>query len=365
MVSYSRSESSYGKVKSMSLKILFLSHKFYPDVGGIEVNSEILAEAFHNAGHTVRLLTWSKGGNDERFPFVVKRNPSVIDLLLLHRWADLVYENNVCLRLAWPSLLLFKPSVVAIRTLVSRPDGGREWQDKLKIRWLRRARSVIAVSDFIRRRTWPSATVIGNPYRADIFTADTDRQRSRYFVFLGRLVSDKGADLAIKSIHKLLTEGGLPQVTNTDGFVLTIIGDGPFRKDLELLADHLGIGDRVHFVGMLTGNALVSCLNDHKYILVPSICEEAFGNVVLEGMACGCIPIVSDAGGLPGAVGEAGLVFSKGDVNSLTTCIRHLLGNDILEKHLRDVAKIHLANHRPQVVTKKYLEVIETATTQV
>lgn len=33
------------------MKILFLSHKFYPDIGGIEVNSEILATAFHKAGH--------------------------------------------------------------------------------------------------------------------------------------------------------------------------------------------------------------------------------------------------------------------------------------------------------------------------
>lgn len=348
----------------MPLKILFLSHKFYPDVGGIEVNSEILANAFHNAGHTVRLLTWSKGGgNDTRFPFLVKRNPSVMELFLLHRWADLVYENNVCLRLAWPSMLLSKPSVVAIRTLVSRPDGRREWQDKLKLRWLRRARSVIAVSDFIRKRTWPAATVIGNPYRADIFTGVTDCHREKYFVFLGRLVSDKGADLAIRSFHQLLSGNGSAQVAGTHGFTLTIIGDGPFRGELELLAEHLGIRDRVHFAGMLTGSTLVSCLNDHKYILVPSICEEAFGNVVLEGMACGCIPIVSDAGGLPGAVGEAGLVFLRGDFNSLTTCMRHLLNNGVLENKLREKAKLHLANHRPQLITKRYLEVIERATT--
>lgn len=347
----------------MSLKILFLTHRFYPDIGGIEVNSEILARAFYNAGHTVHLLTWSRDSTGKEFPFVVKRAPSVVELLREHRWADVVYENNLCLRLAWPSMLLFKPSVISIRTLVSRANGHRQWQDRLKLQWLKRAKSVIAVSDFIRRRTWPAATVIGNPYRADIFSMDRDSKRKRTFVFLGRLVSDKGADLAIKTMHSLVNGNQVPEISiDRDAYALTIVGDGPFRKELEDLATTLGVSDRIRFVGTLTGSALVDCLNDHKYILVPSLCEEAFGNVALEGMACGCIPIVSDAGGLPGAVGKAGLVFAKGDVNSLASQITGLLSDCALDERLRSAAFDHLSNHRPELVAKRYLEMIERAT---
>lgn len=347
----------------MSLKILFLSHRFYPDIGGIEVNSEILASAFHNAGHSVHLLTWSRDSTGKQFPFVVKRDPSVMELLREHRWADVVYENNLCLRLAWPSILLFKRSVISIHTLVSRANGRRQWQDRLKLKWLKRAKSVIAVSDFIRRRTWPAATVIGNPYRADIFSVDKDSQRKKVFVFLGRLVSDKGADLAIKAIHYLINEDQVPEISlDRDACALTIVGDGPFRKTLEDLARKLNVSDRILFAGTLTGSALVDCLNDHKYILVPSLCEEAFGNVALEGMACGCIPIVSDAGGLPGAVGSAGLVFSKGDVNSLACQITSLLNDCALDERLRNAAFDHLRGHRPELVARKYLEMIERAT---
>ena len=189
----------------MSLKILFLSHKFYPDVGGIEVNSEILANAFHNAGHTVRLVTWSRESEDRKtFPFQVKRDPTVMSLIRDHVWADVVYENNPCLRLGWPSIFFHKPAVIALRTWVSRNDGTIKWQDKLKLRCLTRAKSVIAVSDSVRKKCWPAATVIGNPYRADIFKVHVGIKRNSNFAFLGRLVSDKGADLAIQALHQLL-----------------------------------------------------------------------------------------------------------------------------------------------------------------
>jgi hypothetical protein len=43
------------------MKILFTSHRFYPDIGGIEVNSEILESYFSSQGHKVRLVTQSVG----------------------------------------------------------------------------------------------------------------------------------------------------------------------------------------------------------------------------------------------------------------------------------------------------------------
>lgn len=41
------------------MKILFISYKFYPDIGGIEVNSEIFATQFSNFGATIKVVTWT------------------------------------------------------------------------------------------------------------------------------------------------------------------------------------------------------------------------------------------------------------------------------------------------------------------
>ncbi|WP_205711182.1 glycosyltransferase family 4 protein [Hymenobacter sp. HDW8] len=338
------------------MNILFITHRFYPDVGGIEVNSEILALAFHQAGHAVHVVTWTQRPGDKSFPYVVLRNPSLPALLKQHQWADVVYENNPSLRLSWPALLFHKPSVVAIRTWITRTDNEIAWQDKLKQRWLQRAAAVIAVSEAVRKKSWPAATVIGNPYRVALFRIMPEVARTRSFVFLGRLVSDKGADLAIQAIAQLKTT-----MTQSSTPLLTIVGDGPDRALLEALALSLEVKDQVVFMGALEGEKLVVCLNQHQFLLVPSRWEEPFGNVALEGMACGCIPIVSDGGGLPDAVGEAGLCFPRGSVEGLLDCMRSVVQNPARAQQLRAAAAAHLAAHHPALVGGKYLQVIEQA----
>ncbi|MEO6637579.1 MAG: glycosyltransferase family 1 protein, partial [Ginsengibacter sp.] len=147
------------------MKILFITHKFYPHIGGIEVNSEILANSFHEAGHEIKLVTWSEDPGKKPYPFEVVRNPGVFMLISLHRWAETIFENNISLRLSWPSFFFKKPRIIAIRTWIARMDGTLGWQDKLKIKILNNASAVIAISESVRRKTWPAATVIGNPYR--------------------------------------------------------------------------------------------------------------------------------------------------------------------------------------------------------
>lgn len=348
------------------LKILFLSHNFYPFIGGIEANSDILARAFFKAGHEVRVLTWTKFSGENIFPFQITRNPSVIQLLKEHQWADVVFENNPCLRLAWPNLIFNHVSIIALNTWVSRIDGALGihgkigLQDRLKFLWFKRAAKVIAVSDAIRKHSFPPAIVIGNPYQSDVFKIIPDITKSEGFVFLGRLVSNKGADEAIKAVQKLIL---LDQKERFLTFkpTLTIIGDGPEKPKLEKLAADLDIAEYVNFAGSLRGNDIAVCLNKHRYILVPSLWEEPFGNVVLEGMACGCLPIVSDGGGLPDAIGNAGISFKRGDTESLVLCIKKVLQNPELEQQLRNAAKSHLAKHYPDIVSQRYLDVIEKA----
>lgn len=338
------------------MKLLFLSHKFSPDLGGIEVNSEILAREFVAAGHEVRLMTWSVDPNKSRFPFSVIRNPSLGEVCQQHRWADVVYENNICLRLSWPAVLSRKPTVVALRTWVSRMDGRIGFQDRLKKLWLRRCKAVIAVSERVRERSWPTAEVIGNPYRTELFGLRPGTPRDRDFAFLGRLVSDKGADLAIRTLRELSTGENRQGKLN-----LTIIGEGPERGALEQLAIDLELKNQVQFTGSLRGEALADCLNRHRFLWVPSRWEEPFGNVALEGMACGCIPIVSDGGGLPDAVGEAGMMFRRGDLDDMVDQSGRLLDDDALCIRLTEAAKSHLANHQADRVASRYLNVIEKA----
>jgi glycosyltransferase involved in cell wall biosynthesis len=343
------------------LKILFLSQPFYPQIGGIEANTEVLAAAFTDAGHEVHLITKTADTTGKVFPYKVTRNPNNRLLVQEHRWADLVFENNPCFRLGWPALLFGRPTVIAINTWVTRADGRITLRDKVKTQWwLKRSKAVIAVSDAVRRITWPPATVIENPYRVNDFKIIPEILRNADFVFLGRLVSNKGADQAIRAIHSLKNTPGKDERQKVTPS-LTIIGSGPDLPMLEGMVSELSLGDCVTFKGSLRGEALSKCLNQHRFMLVPSVWEEPFGNVVLEGMACGCVPIASDGGGLPEAVGNAGLTFRRNDMESLVMCIRRLINDPKLERRLRETAPAHLAAHHPQVISRKYLQVLEKA----
>lgn len=343
----------------MQKKILFLSHKFYSDIGGIEVNSEILARSFYESGHEVRVLTWSEDSTRKVFPFAVIRDPNIIDLFREHAWADLVFENNPCVRLGWPSLFFERPSVIVLNTWLDKVNGKFKINEWVKFRWIKRARQVISVSDAVCRGCWPTSIVIRNPYRANLFRILPDVNRTADFVFVGRLVSQKGVDLLILAFHRLLSMTQEDKTLNKTSS-LTIVGDGPERGKLERLVVDLKLEKYVSFAGFLQGDRLINHLNRHKFLVVPSLLKEAFGNVVLEGIACGCIPIVSNSGGLPEAVGNAGVVFKTGDLDDLVACIHKLQSDPDLTQRLRKAASEHLAAHHPNKVSQRYLQVIET-----
>jgi len=139
---------------------------------------------------------------------------------------------------------------------------------------------------------------------------------------------------------------------------LTIIGDGEEKNKLEQLVFNLGIQSRVIFTGSLQGNQLVEVLNEHRFILVPSVWEEPFGIVALEGMACGCLPIVSKTGGLPDAIGNAGLTFKRDDIDSFVGILHLALKNRNLRDKLQQSAPDHLYAHTSKEISAKYLSVI-------
>ncbi|MDQ6755972.1 MAG: glycosyltransferase family 4 protein [Bacteroidota bacterium] len=333
-------------------KILILTHNFYPFLGGIETVSEILANFFHYQGHLVHVLTWEKDKGEKDFPFKVIRNPSIKNLLNEHYWADIIVENNPCLRLSWPAILFRRKHCVIIQTWITRTNEKVGFIDNLKRKWLRKANSVIACSEAIQKGCWPSATVIRNPYSETVFKKMTDVVPTKDFVFVGRLVSDKGADLAVKALYEL------QEKTNTQ-FRLTVIGDGPEKESLRNLVMELQLEDSVHFTGKLEAKEIAKFLNQHKYLLVPSVWKEPFGIVALEGLACGCLPIVSDGGGLPEAIGPAGLTFKRNNLNSLVATIEHILTHPEEEEMMREAATEHLKNYTEKIVTRKYLQVIE------
>lgn len=334
-------------------KILILSHRFFPDIGGIESVSEMLAYEFTRAGYDVFVVTKSIALQSDDFPFKVIRNPDLIKIVTLFKNTDVILENNPCLRMSWSNFFLRRPIVVSLQTWLQRVDGRIGLEQKVKFWWLKRAKYVVACSNAIKDRNFKRSIVIHNSYDNTLFRILPEITKTKDFVFVGRLVSDKGIDISIRAFKLFLKEH-----PNSH---FTIIGTGELSTELNRLVESIGLSGNVTFVGSLKGESLVECLNEHRYLLVPSVWEEPFGIVTLEGMACGCVPIVSDGGGLPEAIGNAGLLFKRGDVNDLFRCMKLIKEFPKIELDLKYNAIIHLKKHYIKNVALKYLEILEKA----
>ena len=345
------------------MKILFLSHFFYPSIGGIEINSEILATEWSNLGHEVRMLTWTETTERHSFPFQIIRNPTVNEILKQHSWAEVIFENHPCLKLSWPAFFSRKPSVVAINIWLTRPNGRRAFLDYLKLLRLNSANIVISVSSAIRKKCWRDSIVIGNPYREKVFFPIQSIPRNRTFVFVGRLVSDKGVHIVLSAIHYLVEK--YKQNKNLlDKVSLTVIGSGPEKVNLYRIVSNLGLESHVRFIDFLNGPDLNRYLNQHRCILVPSVWEEPFGNVVLEGMACRCLPIVTDGGGLPEAVGDAGIIVKRNSLDEIVIAMSAVIEDPkIIEKYSEKIVS-HLTKHSVEKVSLAYLNLLVAATNE-
>jgi glycogen synthase len=326
------------------MRLLLNSHRFHPDVGGIETVSMLLAAAFAREGHEVVVVTQSAGPDDAGLPYRVVRRPSPWVLWQLVRGAELVFHNHPSFQVLWPLLLLRRPWLVTQQTWLSR----KGWVAYLK-RWVLRFAHRLYISAAIGRNLGLPGTVVGNPYDEQTFRWPEHDQRNRDVVFVGRLVSDKGADLVVQALHRLKQRGRLVS--------LTLIGSGPEEPQLRAQVADLGLGAQVTFAGLQTGTALAGLLQTHRVMVVPSRWAEPFGIVALEGLACGCRMIVSDQGGLPEAIGEFGFTFPNGDADALAARLDEALSLPTVGVRPSPPMAAHLARFSTVSQTTAYLRI--------
>src|SRR5437588_2388414 len=183
-----------GSRERWSVKILFSSYAYAPRIGGIETASVLLAREFVAVGHQLILVTETPAQSSPSDTFEVVRHPTLARLGNLVRWCDVVFQNNISLRHLVPALLLGKPVLLVHQTWIRNTAGGIGWNDRIKRTLLPRVKN-IAISQAIASSIKVAAEVIGNPYDDRIFKINANIHRNREVILVGRLVSDKGADV--------------------------------------------------------------------------------------------------------------------------------------------------------------------------
>lgn len=332
------------------MRIVVYSPAFHPLIGGLEEVARLCCLEFQREGHEVVVLTDTPLGNHSELPFRVIRRFSFSEAFEVTRSSDVFVEFNISLKGMVFPLLARKPLVISHQSWFSDIRRPPTWRACLK-RFATRLASNVACSQAVKEYLGVSAEVIPNAYDEQTFQIIPGIPRDRELLFVGRLVSDKGCSVLLEALGLLKKEGISPS--------LTITGSGPEQELLARQAAVLGLADQIRFTGPLRGHQLAREMNRHRTLVVPSLWAEPFGIVALEGIACGCYVIGSNAGGLRDAIGLCGCTFPNGDVSALCAILRNHTGIRAVEDH---VARVHLMRHTSHAVGLSYLEVIQRTT---
>ena len=109
------------------------------------------------------------------------------------------------------------------------------------------------------------------------------------FLCVGNLLPVKGHEIVIQAFSTMCA--------NHDNILLKLVGDGPLRHDLEILAENLGVRDKVVFTGEINAVLVREEMLSADVFVFPSRFE-TFGVALIEAMSCG-LPVVSTACGGP------------------------------------------------------------------
>lgn len=332
------------------MRILVHSPYFFPRLGGLENVVAMLSENFVRLGHEVVVVSSTPLSDAvEPFDFPVVRDSSLLSLMHQLRKCDVFLQFNVSLR-ALPALALVpRPWVVSHHSWFSGLLTTETLAGRAK-RLACRFATNVCCSKAVATHVGGNAIVLSNPYDNEIFFCDDPKCQKREVLVVARLVSDKGVTIALQAVHQLLKNGRETQ--------LTIVGDGPERNALEAEAQALGIRHLVRFTEALQPREVANQMRQHHILVVPSIWEEPFGIVALEGLACGCEVIVSDCGGLPEAIGTHGRTFPKGNPIELAARIEESLKSPLPINHPGRQA--HLQHHNSLKCTERFIAVLES-----
>lgn len=242
------------------------------------------------------------------------------------------------------SRLLKVPHIIALHYPVG------PWLGRIPLGLIRRSRTVVAVSEFVRQTAIEQGVVpaciqvVNNSVDIGPFLKDHDRVSKRrelgipddspVIISIGRLDPGKGHHDLIRAVA--LLRSAVPDVR------LVICGRSFSRSRYHILlkeeTERLGLTANVIFAGFRRDIPELLAASD--VFCLPTI-NEAFPNVFLEAMAAARPAVGYDVGGVPEIVvhGETGYLAEQHDINSLSNYLRQLLVEEGLAQRMGEAGR--------------------------
>lgn len=209
--------------------------------------------------------------------------------------------------------------------------------------------------EFARQVYGIESSVVPNPVDLKKFRNAGKPAVKKQIVFLGRLVERKGCRQLIKAFSGISDD--YPE------YELIIAGDGPQRRQLEKLAQDLGVGQHTKFLGYIEEDNKPGVLGSAAIACFPSLYGESFGIVLIEAMAAGSGAIL--AGDNPGYHSVLGdkpqLLFNPREPSELAAKLAQLLSDDAYRSKVHDWQDKEVEKYDIDVVGRQLEELYKRA----
>lgn len=151
------------------------------------------------------------------------------------------------------------------------------------------------------------------------------------------VVSFAGRNRPHKGISYLIDAARYLPVESSIHFLL--LGRLEADKKLKRQIDSSPYSDRIHRVGFRENAPAVFAASD--VFIMPSTKREGLSRAVIEAMACGTVPIVTDVGGLPELVEDhaSGFVVPPKDAGAIAQAITKLYNNKKMAEKMGENAR--------------------------
>lgn len=184
---------------------------------------------------------------------------------------------------------------------------------------------------------YPSALVLVNCIDTAQFSETEEKKQNQppTFIFMGRLHESKGLE-DIVNAFKLLKEDVK--------FNFILCGDGPLREYM-VSECQLLLKNQFNYLGVVSGQTKINAIKSADYFLLPSRYGEGLPIALLETMAAGLVPVVTDDASMKYVVEdeENGVIVAKRNPQDLCQKIKKIVSTPGLYRSLSTHAKESVA----------------------
>lgn len=180
---------------------------------------------------------------------------------------------------------------------------------------------------FVPTDNWNRMHIIHCGIDPALFNPVDHQQSSKRLLFVGRLAAAKGLPILLESL--VILKRSHPEI------LLTVVGDGPDRAELEQTIAKLGLSTNVNFVGYKSQAEVRSYIHQSDVFVMSSFAE-GIPVVLMEAMAAGLPVVATQIAGISELVenGVNGYLVPPGDVFTLADRVAKLLADHQLRNRL-------------------------------